>query len=68
MTAADQPLLRAIYRRTGQLRNMQNGGIVRARRLRWPLLIGEGVELGEVVDVLGAVLIPEIMEAALLAC
>jgi hypothetical protein len=32
------------------------------------LLIGEGVELGEVVDVLAAVLVPEIMEAALLAC
>ena len=33
----------------------------------WVLRIGEGVELGEVVDVLGAVLVPEIMEAALLA-
>jgi hypothetical protein len=32
------------------------------------LVIGEGVKLGEVVDVLGAVLVPEIMEAALLAC
>jgi hypothetical protein len=32
------------------------------------LVIGEAVELGEVVDVLGAVLVPEIMEAALLAC
>ena len=32
------------------------------------LLIGEGVEQGEVVDVLGAVLVPEIVEAALLAC
>jgi hypothetical protein len=32
------------------------------------LLIGEGVELGEVVDILGAVLVPEIVEAALLAC
>jgi hypothetical protein len=31
------------------------------------LVIGEGVELGEVVDVLGAVFVPEIMEAALLA-
>jgi hypothetical protein len=32
------------------------------------LVIGETVKLDEVVDVLGAVLVPEIMEAALLAC
>lgn len=42
--------------------------MVRVRWSRWPLLIGEVVELGEVVGVLGAVLVPEIAEAALLAC
>jgi hypothetical protein len=31
-------------------------------------LVGKGVELGEVVDVLRAMLITEIVEAALLAC